>query len=128
MTDLSPLRLRRSINAIFSNFVWRRTEERIFGEGGDGYKPADTASCFCFHCLVAPSAHLPQNERESTLGRWSINKMPYLDEFVDPYKHTEHWESIHTPNLFPHFVTLQPYSKMYFFPHQSTHNKDTFFF
>ena len=35
-----------------------------------------------------------------------------------------HSESIHTPSLFPHFVTLQPYSKMdeiKTIPHQYTH-------
>jgi hypothetical protein len=49
--------------------------------------------------------------------------------------YTGHSESIQTPWL-PHFVTLQPYSKMdsiVFSPHQSTHNfsqgqsKNTFF-
>ena len=35
------------------------------------------------------------------------------------------WESIQTPLLFPHFVMLQPYSKMDsvdFVPRQSPHN------
>ena len=38
---------------------------------------------------------------------------------------TVHPESIHSASLFPHFVMVQPYSKMdsiHFFPQNATHN------
>ena len=36
--------------------------------------------------------------------------------------HAVHSESIQTPSVIQNVVTLQPYSKMFFSPHQSTHN------
>ena len=44
---------------------------------------------------------------------------------------TVHPESIHSASLFPHFVMVQPYSKMdsiHCFPKISTHTENVFFF
>jgi len=51
------------------------------------------------------------------LDQWNIDWFENLSEFeliliqLDS-SHTVHPESIHSASLFPHFVTLQPYSKM----------------
>ena len=49
----------------------------------------------------------------------------HLLSIIGLFVFTVNSESIQTLSLFPHFVTLQPYSKIdqiYIFPHQSTHN------